>query len=303
MTAYGLVKWGGVLSCLGGLALVALVRLWTGRIPAFCKLILIGVAACGLFYFYTHHFEPNWIKVEHVRIQDPVLASAAGDLRIVQITDIHLNKGRLGFLEKDLIRKVNALKPDLLFFTGDVVDDLTEIPAALELFRSFKVRMGIYAVPGDTDHIVMDASSLVRELGPGGIHWLINDAVPVPRADGRTFWIAGVDPLAWGKDPLAAALKKVPMGAPVILLGASPDLFESAAKAKVPLYLTGDTHGGQVGIDFLIRMSEYANRSPYMRGLFKMQSTRMYVNRGIGTKTLPIRFLCRPEIAVFELGN
>jgi predicted MPP superfamily phosphohydrolase len=301
MTAYGLVKAAFFLFTAGGLGFAALTRAVTGKITGLAKLVLAAVLAGIVVFVDSHLIEPNWIKVEKVVIKDPGLADVAGDLTIVQITDIHLNQGGLKFLHRQLIRKVNRLKPDILFFTGDVIDDLTEIKPAIELFRSFKVRLGIFAIPGDTDHIVLDSAGMVRELGPAGIRWLINETLRLDLPGGKSLWLTGVDDAFYFKDPFGNAVRGLPPGVPSIILAPSPDMFDRVAAAKIPLFLTGDTHGGQVGIDFLIRMSEYANRTPYMRGLFQKGNTRMYVNRGIGIKALPIRFLCRPEIAVIQL--
>ena len=61
------------------------------------------------------------------------------------------------------------------------------------------------------------------------------------------------------------------------------------------------THGGQIGISFLIENSKSANKSSFMRGLFDTGKKKMYVNRGIATTHIPIRFFNRPEITLFEI--
>jgi predicted MPP superfamily phosphohydrolase len=94
-------------------------------------------------------------------------------------------------------------------------------------------------------------------------------------------------------------MEGIPSGEPVLLMAHSPDIYTQVVLAKINMLCVGHTHGGQVGITYLIERSDYANRSPFMSGLFHDGSTSMYVNRGIGTKTLPIRFLCRPEITSY----
>jgi predicted MPP superfamily phosphohydrolase len=71
--------------------------------------------------------------------------------------------------------------------------------------------------------------------------------------------------------------------------------------AGVNLVLVGHTHGGQIGIPFLIEKSKSANKSSFMSGLFYTSTTKMYVNRGIGTTHIPIRFFNRPEITLLEI--
>ncbi len=262
----------------------------------FTVLLGIGLAVA----VYAALIEPYWIEVHEVKIKDPQLASIVLDTRIIHITDLHLRRG-LGFREKELVRKVNALKPDLIFITGDFIDREDQIPSAIELIRSFHSRIGVFGVPGNTDHIVMDSDDLVRGLSPSGIDLLINEARQIDLGNGRFLWLVGIDDPKYGYDKLAKALRGVPYSLPLILLAHGPDIFHGAVREKINLVLVGDTHGGQVGIPFLVRMSEYANRGPYMKGLFYEGQTHMYVNRGIGTKTLPIRFLCRPEIAVIKV--
>lgn len=251
----------------------------------------------GLDMFYI---EPNWIEVHTVRIQDPELAAIIGETKIVQISDIHLTEG-IGFRERQLIEKVNRLKPDLIFITGDFLDDLSQAEPARKLIGSLRANLGIFGVPGNTDHIVMDGNTLKRELAPAGIDILVNESRQIRMPNGHFFRLVGSDDPKYGFARLDPALRSIPQEAPILLLAHAPGIFEKAFRERINLVLVGDTHGGQVGIPFLVRLSAYAGRTPYMKGLFVKGGTKMYVNRGIGMKTLPIRFLCRPEITVLEV--
>ena len=263
------------------------------------KFFIGSFLLCVCVVFYSVRIEPNWIEVHRVKVHDSKLAHVLGKTRIVQITDIHLNEG-LRFRERDLIKKVNSLKPDLIFITGDTLDDATQMGPAKELIRSLKAKVGVYGIAGDTDHIVMDGRSLARELLSAGIDILVNENRRIPLPNGNFLWILGLDGET-NPRKINDLLAGVPDHLPKILLAEAPEVFGEAEEFGIQLALVGDTHGGQIGIPFLIRMSDYANRSPYMKGLFTKGKTKMYVNRGIGTKTLPVRFLCRPEIAVIEV--
>ncbi|MBN2000170.1 metallophosphoesterase [candidate division KSB1 bacterium] len=96
--------------------------------------------------------------------------------------------------------------------------------------------------------------------------------------------------------------QKAPPNVYSILLSHSPDYITTAEKYNVNLVLSGHTHGGQIRLPFfgapLVRIS-LGRR--YMQGLFQFENTLLYVNRGLGTITLPLRLLCRPEITVFDL--
>jgi predicted MPP superfamily phosphohydrolase len=95
---------------------------------------------------------------------------------------------------------------------------------------------------------------------------------------------------------------------PSVLLHHTPDLAESEGVRSFDLVLCGHTHGGQVRLPLygaLITLSRFGKK--YEMGLYELASeTHMYVNRGVGTEPVPgvrLRFLCRPEVAVFELDG
>jgi predicted MPP superfamily phosphohydrolase len=104
----------------------------------------------------TYWIEPNLLQTERVVIHDAQLAEVLEGIRVVQISDIHL-QGGIGNREKDLIAKVNALQPDILCITGDFFSDkqqgelAAEVKGLSEMMRSFKTTAGIFGVPGNYD--------------------------------------------------------------------------------------------------------------------------------------------------------
>lgn len=290
-----------VIFCLAGLA--AMVCLWAifvrKRASRSVKLFILAALVPLGGLWYATAIEPNWIALERVEIRDPILAKSLSGLRVVQITDLHIRK-TLRFRERQLIRMINELQPDLLFITGDFLENVDELHALEELLGSIKARYGVFGVTGNTDHHRLNIDGLLKELAPTGLIMLRNEHRRIDLGNGKGVWLAGVDDPVNKRDDLSKALLGIPPGEPVLLLAHGPMIYPKAIQAKVNLVLVGHTHGGQVGIPFLVHLSKYANRTIYMKGLFQDGITKMYVNRGIGTKTLPIRFLCRPEIAVFD---
>jgi len=304
MTSFGILKLGFLITAVTGTMAAGISYLKTGTLAGIARWLAVGAVAVSVIALDVFVVEPNWIEVHHVRIHNAELARVLGDTRIVHISDIHLTQG-IGFREKQLMKKVNALKPDLLFFTGDIVDDLSQLEAARKLFAGLNTELGFYGVPGNTDHIVLDSKTLKREMEPAGIEILANENRRIALKNGKWLWLIGVDDPKYNYDRLEKSFAGTPSHAPKIVLAHSPEIFDDLKNANEGslLLLVGDTHGGQVGIPSLIRLSKYANRTPYMKGLFVSQNVQMVVNRGIGMKTLPIRFLCRPEITVIEVTS
>src|SRR5450631_3395168 len=102
---------------------------------------------------------------------------------------------------------VNALQPDILFITGDILENLDELPAAREIIRSFKVKIGIYGVPGNTDYHRFNLDMLASDLAQSGLIMLRNENRRIDVGNGRELWLAGVDDPVNKRDDLATALQ------------------------------------------------------------------------------------------------
>jgi len=121
---------------------------------------------------------------------------------------------------------------------------------------------------------------------------------------GDEFYLAGVDFPGYGvrfpEEELDQLLRGIPEEKAVIFLAYSPEIAELCNSKGVDLVLSGDSHGGQVSIPGMERFFAGLGRSEYIRGLYPFEGGNLYVNRGIATKGLPARFLCPPEVTLFE---
>jgi predicted MPP superfamily phosphohydrolase len=131
--------------------------------------------------------------------------------------------------------------------------------------------------------------------------------MPIERAGSR-FWLAGLDdPFVGMPDPelaIPADIRNVPHE-PIVLLCHAPDyvddLLTSAAGRAVSLVLAGHTHGGQIRAPLIGPLILPPLGRKYVEGWFRFGSLQLYVNRGLGTVGVPIRFNCPPEIALLTL--
>jgi len=264
---------------------------------AFLKLSLLLVLEVG-GYVYTRHLEPNWVMVTHLNVANDELAQALGRARIVQITDLHIE--HFGFREHAMIWQVNRQRPDWIVITGDLLNEREGWSVTLEVIKRLKAAHGVWVVPGNTDNAFLSADEFQEGLSKIGAHVLRNSR----RELGQTgAWLVGVDDPVEHQDQLKEALKGLNPQAlpPIILLAHSPDIFPAATDAHIPLVLVGHTHGGQVGVEWIRRFSKYADRGPYVSGgLYRDHDTQLYVNRGIGWKIMPYRFLAPPEVTVIQ---
>ncbi len=268
-------------------------------------LLAVPLAAAVLIWIDAAVVEPNWIQVRHVEIRDPRIPPALAEVKIVQISDLHVE--RFGFRERSLVRLIDRLDPDLLLMNGDFTNDRDWGPC-FRVLRRLHARYGVYTILGNTDEVFTSEAAFRRFAGEAGIVLLRhgNRKVDLP---GGPLWIAGLSnrygtAARYGKrEYVDQTFTGIPPAAPVILLVHNPDDGAQPAviRRRPVVILAGDTHGGQLGLASIRRHFPFIERSIYMAGLFRIRGVPMYVNRGIGMKHVRMRFLCRPEVTVLHL--
>jgi predicted MPP superfamily phosphohydrolase len=161
-----------------------------------------------------------------------------------------------------------------------------------------EAKYGVYAVLGNHDHWT-DAALITDLFRAEGITVLINQGVHFEHR-GASFWLAGVDDTMVGLEDIPLALAGARKEEMKLLLAHNPIVLRRAARAGVDLVLSGHTHGGQVAL----RSERSASGRPrrrLLKGLGRQGNTQIYVNRGLGTVILPVRYGCPPEVSLLEL--
>ncbi|MDW8065299.1 MAG: metallophosphoesterase [Anaerolineae bacterium] len=279
----------------------------------------IGLALIGQLAFTGNllnalYREPFRLTLTELVIRSPKLRGMP-PLRILHLTDLHLE--RLTRREQQVLRWVEELDPDLIVFTGDLLNlsyvrDPQAQAQCSHFLEALRAPLGIYLVTGTP---LVDPPDVVRRILFGFTHitWLDNQVARFGQLGhrGPSIYLLGLtcthDPDRDG-ERLRELMRQVPPQALTILLYHSPDLFPEASALGIDLYLCGHTHGGQIRLPLigaLITASIYGKR--YEMGLYQRGSTTMYVSRGLGMEGLGmprIRLMCPPEIVLIHLqGN
>lgn len=267
-------------------------------------LALSGIGIGGRYY--THEVEPKWLEINTIAISNPLIPKGFSGLRIVQFSDTHLGfQFQLSDLES-ATEKINALRPDLIFFTGDLMDAPNQYPFHKEIvpaLKRLKAPMGKFCIFGNHDHGGYGSEIYSRIMQQAGFQVLCNSNTKITLLNGDNLYIAGLDDAMLGKPNFVAALNGIPEDAYTVLLSHAPDLADIAAKFNIQLQLSGHSHGGQVQIPFAGALVTPPHARKYKEGTFEIGKLKLHVNRGLGTTRLPYRFLSRPEITVYEFNS
>jgi predicted MPP superfamily phosphohydrolase len=237
--------------------------------------------------------------VRRVRVPLAKLPKHASGYRIVQMSDVHVGPtiGR-GFVEA-VVRETNALEPDLVVITGDLVDGTVEqLKDLVAPLRDLRAKDGVYFVTGNHEYY-SGADAWIAHLATLGVRVLRNERVDVRGA----FDLAGVDDTSaarmlphHGQDVRRAAQGRDASRA-LVLLAHQPKAMHEAVAAGVDLQLSGHVHGGQmVPFNWLARLDQ-----PLVAGLHLVEKTWVYVSTGTGYWGPPMRVGPGAELTHIEL--
>jgi hypothetical protein len=226
--------------------------------------------------------EPGWLKLNEIR-----LGPSRRLCRLLHFTDLHHRGNELQL--RSLVKQINRLAPDLVCFTGDLVEDSKHLGEALDILRAIKTPL--YGVPGNHEHWSgADFSRISECFSSTGGAWLPDKSAFALSSRVR---IIGVDQAPEKAEPQA--------GKANILLMHYPAFADRLGAKKFDLILAGHSHGGQVRLPFLGAPVVPYSVGKYVRGLYSTPSGPLHVGSGVGWYGLRVRFFCRPEITIIEV--
>lgn len=235
--------------------------------------------------------------VRRVGVPIDGLDPALEGLRIAQVSDLHVGPGIGRDFVEGIARRVEALRPDLVALTGDLVDGpVEELADALAPLLALRPPLGCWFVIGNHE-LYAGAEAWCAHLASLGVHVLRNRHEVVEHRGGRLV-VAGVDdPFGLPGPDVEGALAGADRSLPVLLLAHQPVTVEDAARAGVALQISGHTHGGQIfPFGYAVRAAQ-----PYLAGLVRHGPTWLYVHQGTGTWGPRMRVGTLGEIALLEL--
>jgi len=242
------------------------------------------------------------LTVERREIPVRDLAPSFDGYRVAFLSDLHYSAVvPKSWIAKAVVAAV-ALRPDLILLGGDYLSHSPRYARGLvDLLRPLAAPDGVFGVLGNHDHYV--GAELVREaLRSAGVVELRNRCTFVRRGT-DALAVAGVGDLRFDVVDFAAALEGVPDRVPRVVLSHDPDVFAFwPADLRLDLMVSGHTHGGQAHLPWLgppYVPSQFGYR--YLAGPIREEDRQLYVSRGIGAITAPIRWRCPPEITLLVL--
>lgn len=270
------------------------------------KIFGIMVILALILYSYARIVEPNLLTVKYENIYSPYVYDK-DSLKIVQFSDTHISKYYDAEHLKKAVDKINAEKPDIVVFTGDLIerynkyDNKDKIYEIWEALNEINAPLGKYAVYGNHDYGGGAERAFREIMEEGGFQILQNEKANISSYHVN---IIGMDDSIFGTLDKETIISFLDEGTYNIILSHEPDVADLFLEYAADLFLTGHSHGGQVNLPVISYTPPLAQK--YIRGMYDLNNyrqTKVYVNVGLGTSTLPLRFMAIPELTVITING
>ena len=270
------------------------------------KITLLIIIISLLFYLYTTYISSKLITVKEERIINEKIPSSFNGLKLIQISDIHYGSKKKKKDIKKLVNDINERNPDLVVFTGDLIDKNYKLKAneqeyLIKELTKIKTSIGKYAVRGEEDKNQFDTI-----MNQSQFTILNNSYDLIYNNSNNPILIVGINSTDAKIDEAFKYFSEPTHNSNIytITLLHQPDLVDAIIdKYNSDLILAGHSHNGQINIPKIGGIIKKEGAEKYINEYYQLGETQLYISSGIGTNGIGFRLFCRPSINFFRLSS
>ncbi len=283
------------------------------------KLIILAVIIGVAVFLYLSN---KWITITEYHYRNRKVPKTFDGYKILQVSD--LQSGYFGKNQSSLIKKTKSTNPDVIFFTGDLVDrNKTDLQASMSAMKQLVEVAPVFYVSGNHELAIEEKlNHFYDELKSAGVQFLFDQTAEI-QVDDEKINLMGISDetlcrcklgvrrrdTAINPEPLKSMIEELTEQISVehlnLLLSHEPQFFEYYVHEKVDLVFTGHAHGGQIRLPFTDGLFAPGQGilPKYTSGIRKKENTTMVINRGLGNSVFPFRIFNRPELVLVTIEN
>lgn len=278
------------------------------------KFVLFLILLGSVLLLYARYIGTTGLKIKEYRIFNTAIPDSFHGTKLIHLSDIHygrtINKEEL----ENLVKKVNNLNPDIIVFTGDLIDKDTTLTNdmrtdIIKALQKLDPIINKYAITGNHDFQFKEYNSILLE---SGFINLDDNYDVVYNKSYQPIMIAGLKTYLSSKKSMDDRMLNINKyindnkdNGPKfrILLMHEPDLIDEVQVDNFNLVLAGHSHNGQVRLPFIGATILPPKAKKYYKEHYLINNTDLYISSGIGTSTINFRFLNKPSINLYRLVN
>lgn len=280
------------------------------------KTIIISITilillACSLL-LYSRYVETSGLNIKEYKVTSEKITDNFHGLKIVHLSDIHYGTTIDEKSLKNIVDKINTLKPDIVVLTGDLLDTETNINDSYDIIvkqlSNIKTTIGKYAIKGDQDYNFNEWDSIIENSGFINLN---NTYTKIYKNKNNYLLLSGVDSNIYDNDinkklqttkDLLNNLNEDERNATYkILLLHEPDYIDYINDVDFDLILAGHSLGGQIRIPFIGSIKSPNGALKYHKDYYKINNSNVYVSTGLGTTKYKFRLFNKPSINFYRI--
>ena len=275
------------------------------RIGIFLKIFFTIIIICVALFAYMNNFGTKGLKVREYKIENDSIPNNFHGFKIVHFSDLHyLTTIKQKELTK-LVNKINELKPDIIVFTGDLIDKdkkatQEELDTLTNSLNKLTATTGMYAVKGNHDY---HSDNFEKVLNKTNFKILDNSYEYIYYHGTTPIVVVGTgsnlqNDFNIGESYSYDELDNIYT---VSLLHEPDSINEIISTNMVNLALAGHSHNGQVRLPWFGAIKKVKGATTYYDNHYSINDTELYISSGLGTSGIPIRFFNKPSINLYRL--
>ncbi len=260
-------------------------------------------------FHYATRIEPTWLELTRHEVPVAELPQCFAGMRVVQLSDFHCGRRVTAAYLSEAVDLAQAQQPDLVVLTGDFIHKGYQyVERVARVLGRLHAAEGVYAVLGNHDFSVRNALGIRRHrdlhqamadaLEDNGIRVLRNETVQLTRGE-HALHLTGLEDL-WSRVCDVEQAYAGSAAGPRLVLAHNPCTIEHLGERRCDLMLSGHTHGGQINLPGLGRVTLSRKGKRFAAGMYRVDDRYLYVNKGVGFG-LCVRYNVRPEVALLTL--
>ncbi len=275
------------------------------------KFLLFAIVVIILVIAYSRYVGTSGLVTKEYKIETNKIDDSFDGLKIVHFSDLHykriINRERL----ESVVEEINLINPDIVFFTGDLIDkdfDITDQDKIdlTECLKMINSKYGKYAVNGNHDYVRDE--NLLNEIYDGSDFILLNNNYDIIYGDGDDkLFIGGLDNYSYGKSDIDKVMNYFVNNEDIsykIILVHEPDYADNFInRYNIDLILSGHSHNGQVNIPYIKKLFLPYGSKKYYENYYEINNTLIYVSSGIGESRINFRLFNRPSINFYRINK
>lgn len=270
--------------------------------PFISKLFFI-ILIIALLFIYARYVGVKGLKVKEYSITSSKLPESFDGFTVLHFSDLKYGSTIFQDDVKDIVKKINELKPDVVFFTGDIVSSDYKLSSEekeflTNQFKKIEPLIDKYSVKGDQDkdkvyHEIIDNSGFIDVTNSSELLYY-KGLVPIT--------IYGLDSLVKERQDFNKAFYSTEeIDSYKILLVHEPDTIDLLKDYKVNLMLSGHSLNGTFNLPYIKNLYDIDGATKYNGEKYSVSGTKLYVSSGLGTNELKCRLFNKPSISVYRL--